>query len=375
MQEDKIDDQRQNSRTHLDEGLFERMVEESRDGICITQNGMFKYVNKAFCDLLGYSSEEIINMPGADMLAPWEKERMMAQHYKRMEGKHQKDLDTTTLIRKDGSYVDIEISTTSIEYQGSLASFISARDITERNHLLLTIEKSEQKYRMLVENAKDGIAITQDGKFKFVNKALCEALEFTEDELVEMDFINVVAEEDRQRLIGYHTLRMSGSRHSMIYDAKAITKSGKLIYLELNTTYIEYNNRPATFIILRNQNERKRLEENLKASERKYRKLFEAESDAIFLIEKKTGKLTPASSRMNLNMFTSAMIPGSMTKNASESSDLYQSSFPGWTSSAYFVSITYVAPPAPIITGNVTCTVDFGNRVYSRRSPPYPPSR
>jgi PAS domain S-box-containing protein len=271
------------------------MIEKSRDGICITQNGMFKYVNKAFCDLLGYSSQEIIKMPGAEMLAPWDKERVMAQHYKRMEGTAGKDIDTTTLIRKDGSYVDIEMSASSIEYEGSMASFISARDITERNQMLLAIEKSEQKYRMLVENAKDGIAITQDGKFKFVNKALCEFLEFTEDELVEMDFLRVVAEEDRERLKQYHTLRMSGSRHSMIYEAKAISKSGKMINLELNTTYIDFNNRPATFIILRNMTERKRAEEELKAA---HKKLEDINHHLEQMIEERTHELTEVNTQL-----------------------------------------------------------------------------
>jgi len=87
----------------------------------------------------------------------------------------------------------------------------------------------------------------------------------------------------------------------MIYEAKGISKSGKTIYFEINTSYIDYNGHPATFIILRDHSEHKTLEDTLKASERKYRKLFEAESDAIFLVEKETGKIldaNPAASKI-----------------------------------------------------------------------------
>ncbi|MFZ4523715.1 MAG: PAS domain S-box protein [Bacteroidales bacterium] len=284
-----------------DDSLFRRMVENSRDAICITQNGMFKYVNKAFCNMLGYSEEELTTMTGTDLLASWDKERMIAQHYKRMAGAGGKAIDTTTLVRKDGQHIDIEISVNAIEYEGSMASVISSRDITERKHMLDRLEKSEQKYRMLIENARDGIIITQDGKFKFVNKALCEILEYSEDELLESDFLTVVAEDDRERLKQYHIQRMSGSRHNMVYEAKGIAKSGKILHLEINTTYLDYNDKPATFIILRDQTSRKTLEETLKTSENKYRKLFEAESDAIFLIDKETGGIldaNPAASRI-----------------------------------------------------------------------------
>jgi len=51
--------------------LYRRMVEESRDGICITQNGMFRYANKAFCDMMGYTAKQLTTMLGQDLLAPW----------------------------------------------------------------------------------------------------------------------------------------------------------------------------------------------------------------------------------------------------------------------------------------------------------------
>lgn len=274
--------------------LYRRMVENSRDGICITQNGMFRYANQAFCDMLGYTLEELTTVKGPDLLAEKDKDRIIAQHYKRMAGEHGKSIDYITMIRKDGTLIDIEMSANAIQLEGSWASFISARDITERNKMQEALEKSEQKYRMLIENAQDGIIITQDGQFKLVNKVFCETIEYSEQELIGMSFLDVVSEEDKARLMEYHKLRMSGSRHHMIYEAKAIAKSGKIIDFEINTTFIEYNNRPATFIILRDQTTRKSLEETVRSSERKYRKLFEAESDAIFLIEKESGKILDA---------------------------------------------------------------------------------
>jgi PAS domain S-box-containing protein len=281
---------------HLPENLelYFDMVENARDGINITQNGNFKYVNKAFCDMLGYTREELCCTVASDLLAPSDKERMMTQHFMRMNGLGIYGIDYTTLLHKNGSEVTIEFSVSPIMYQGENASFISIRDVTERQKMQEKLELSEQKYRNLVENAHDGIIITQFGKFKFVNKAFCNIVEFTEEELIESNFLNIVADEDRERLTEYHRMRMSGEKHHMIYEAKGLTKSGKVIHFEINTSYIDYNGHPATFIILRDHTEHKTLEDTLKASEKKYKRLFEAESDAIFLIDKETGQILDA---------------------------------------------------------------------------------
>jgi len=281
---------------HLPENLelFFDMVENARDGINITQNGVFKYVNKAFCDMLGYTRKELCCTIASDLLVASDKERMINQHFMRMQGIGQYGIDYTTLVHKNGSEVNIEFNVTPITYEGENASFISIRDITERKRMQEKLELSEQKYRNLVENAHDGIIITQFGKFKFVNKAFCNIIEYSEEELIECPFLKVVAEEDRERLTEYHRMRMAGEKHHMIYEAKGIAKSGRVIHFEINTSYIDYNGHPATFIILRDHTEHKALEETLKTSEKKYRRLFEAESDAIFLIEKETGQILDA---------------------------------------------------------------------------------
>lgn len=263
--------------------LFFDMVENARDGINITQNGVFKYVNKAFCDMLGYSREEMCCTVATDLLAHSDKERMMNQHFMRMQGIGKYGLDYTTLLHKNGSEVEIEFNVTPITYQGENASFISIRDITERKRMQKNLEQSEYKYRNLVENAHDGIIINQFGKFKFVNPAFCRMIEYTQEELLENDFANFLAEDDRERLLQYHKLRMEGDRHHMIYEAKGLSKSGKIIHFEINTTFIEYNGHPATFIILRDHTEQKMLEETLKASEKKYRTLIEKSLDGILI--------------------------------------------------------------------------------------------
>ncbi len=274
--------------------LFFDMVENARDGINITQNGIFRYVNKAFCDMIGYTREELCCLPASAIFPVREKERMVWQHFDHMQGSGKYGLDHTTVVHKNGAEIAIEFNVSPIAYKGQMASFISIRDITERKQMQEKLEQSELKYRNLVENAHDGIIITQFGHFKYVNKAFCNAVEYSEKELIEGPFLKVVAREDQERLSAYHKMRMSGNKLQMIYEAKGITKSGRVKYFELNTSSIEYDGHPATFIILRDHTSHRMMEDTLIASEKKYRRLFEAESDAIFLIDKETGRILDA---------------------------------------------------------------------------------
>lgn len=269
--------------------LFFEMVENARDGINITHNGVFRYVNKAFCDMIGYTCDELCCMTAFDLLPDREKERIGSRYFERLQENGKYGLDYTTLLHKNGTEVAIEYSVSPITYEGETASLISVRNITERKRMQEKLEQSEQKYRNLVENAHDGIIITQFGKFKYVNKAFCNAVEYPEEELIESPFLKVVAEEDRERLTEYHRMRMTGEKHQMIYEAKGITKSGKTVYFEINTSYIDYNGHPATFIILRDHTTHRLLEETLRESELKYRTLIEKSLDGIVISQ--DGKL------------------------------------------------------------------------------------
>ena len=151
--------------------LYLSMIENSRDGICITQNSHVTYANKSFCELLGYTSEELIGSLASNVLLDRNKDRVIDHYNPKMAVDLLSEIDCATLVHKNGKAVDIEFTASSIMYDGTAASFISVRDITEQKRMQKQLVQSEQKYRNLVENAQDGIIITQFGKFKYVNLA------------------------------------------------------------------------------------------------------------------------------------------------------------------------------------------------------------
>ena len=152
--------------------LYREMIEQSRDGLGITQDGCFKYVNAAFCEIVGYSAKELLNMPGSDLLALPERERMMAQHYRRMQGLMVPSLDTTILLRKDRSEVVVELNASSITFEGRNASLISIRDITDRVKMQADLELSERRFRELTDFLPQTVyELDTEGRLVYMNEA------------------------------------------------------------------------------------------------------------------------------------------------------------------------------------------------------------
>ncbi len=225
--------------------LYREMIEQSRDGIAITQDGFFKYVNAAFCEMVGYSAGELLEMPGSELLAPSEKDRMMGQHFRRMEGLLAPSLDSTILLRKDLSEVNVELSATSIIYQGRSASFISTRDITDRVKMQADLEKSERRFRELTDFLPQTVyELDTEGRLVYMNEAGKKAFGMGDD-YAGSPSENGLIPEDRVRLAAnvsaaiaqnhtritdeYTALRTDGTTFPIMIYGTPMFSGGKLV--------------------------------------------------------------------------------------------------------------------------------------------------
>jgi PAS domain S-box-containing protein len=110
-----------------------RLVEQSRDGIVVLdQNGKVYETNKRFADMLGYSIEETCRLHVWDWDFQFDKEQL-----KEMIGSIDEKGDhfETKQRRKDGTLIDVELSTNGAEYRGQKLVFCICRDITDRKKI------------------------------------------------------------------------------------------------------------------------------------------------------------------------------------------------------------------------------------------------
>lgn len=126
--------------------------------------------------------------------------------------------------------------------------------------LVNKLHNSEEQYRLLVENLNNGIVISQNDKFIFINKQFAGMLGYNYDELIMADYRKVYTKKGLEILWDRQRRRQNGERVPSRYETIFKKKSGAEIYVEANVRIIDYKGAPATFAIISDISERKKIE-------------------------------------------------------------------------------------------------------------------
>jgi PAS domain S-box-containing protein len=106
------------------------LVEQSRDGmVVLNHEGKVREANQRFAEMLGYSLEEVAHLRVWDWDQQWSREELLSR-IQRVDARG--DHFETRHRRKDGSLLDVEISTNGAVLQGEKLMFCVCRDISQR---------------------------------------------------------------------------------------------------------------------------------------------------------------------------------------------------------------------------------------------------
>jgi len=144
------------------------------------------------------------------------------------------------------------------------------------------LHESEERYRQLVELSPTPVAVHVDGTLAYVNPAALALFGAqSAEELIGKSIWDIVPsdyhEQTKQRL---SQIRSEG-RAAEFRELKLIRLDGELIDVEVASAAITYAGHPAIQTVIRNISDQKRVEQALRASEERYRNLFENANDAI----------------------------------------------------------------------------------------------
>lgn len=143
------------------------------------------------------------------------------------------------------------------------------RDITELKKSQASLVESEEKYRILVENAKEAIFIYQDDRFKFSNhqaREMARKIGMTEQRKPLSDFLHPDdrGEDPKQLLKRLNGLEQKPQ--AMVF--RVINKDGDTNWLELNTVNLTWQEHPATLNFVRDITRDKDLERRFQEAQR-----------------------------------------------------------------------------------------------------------
>ncbi|MBP6870418.1 MAG: PAS domain S-box protein [Bacteroidales bacterium] len=159
--------------------------------------------------------------------------------------------------------------TASINKQSSRMTGV-IRDITQRKRDEEALVRSEKRFRSLVENAFDGIYLTNGKYFYFVNEKYCEITGYSEQELTSpgFDFKVTLTDESQKLIQERNRLRSQNKTIADTYEMSILAKDGTLKIVEVSTVNLGHSKELNVMGIVRDITERKNMETQAIQSER-----------------------------------------------------------------------------------------------------------
>ncbi|HRS82593.1 MAG TPA: PAS domain S-box protein, partial [Smithellaceae bacterium] len=156
-------------------------------------------------------------------------------------------------------------------------------DVTDRKRTQEALQESEEKYRLLFENAGEAIFVAQDGKLVFLNPMTSTITGYTDAELASRPFVDFIEKDDRGMVLDRYLRRLQGENIPRRYSFRVIHKKGDLRWVELDTVLINWKGRPATLNFLIDITERRRTEEEIQKANALLNSIVENIPSMIFL--------------------------------------------------------------------------------------------
>ncbi|MGE5756217.1 MAG: PAS domain S-box protein [Planctomycetaceae bacterium] len=285
--------------------LLARMLDLTSQPFAVVDfEGRLLRVNRAFEELTGYTSEELLRLNVGD-LTPERWRAPMADALSQVRATGKSARYEKEYRRKDGTLVPIVVAVDLNRGADDLpiGFYAFVTDISERKQVENALRASEERFRRLYDEAPVGYhEIDTEGRIVNINRTECEMLGYPREEIVGRAAWDFVAPEFRAEARKAIREKFQPGNRPVPLERTIVTRDGqrRVVAIEERFKWDEQGRIVGIRSSVQDITDRKRTEEALRASERRARALFEGIEDAVF-VHAEDGRIldaNPAASRL-----------------------------------------------------------------------------
>ncbi len=274
------------------EERFHLAFDSANVGQCLVDlQGNLMRVNRAMCDIFGYSQEELESMTVNDITHPDYLDVSPQFIERAISGEVTRSEFEKKYFHKEGHLVWCQVSSALVrDPEGMPLYFIShVVDVTRRKQVEEALRESEEKYRDLVEEINDVMyTIDAEGVITYINPAIESFVGYSPSEVIGRPFIEYIAPEDLETIRDNFQKLYSGNT-SGPNEYRVVTKSGDVRWMRTSSQpIIEGDKTVGVRGVLTDITDRKRAEKHLEEAaataerERLARELHDAVTQVLF---------------------------------------------------------------------------------------------
>ncbi len=295
-----------------EEKLLRSLIQHSSLGIVtVDKNLRVISCNPVFESLFQYKQSEIIGKNLDELIAGNDESLQEAKDYSAktlsghpIQGKGKR-------IRKDGTPIDIEFYAVPAIVDGEVAGAYGLyENVTERVRIGEELKKSEKRLERVFQSSPLGIGLVRNKIMLWHNQAMARMLGYPLGVLIGKEARIIYPDDEEYRRAGRRLKFLSTENKTAQVETRWVRKNGEVFDCHLWYSLFEPDpENPTVLVMAEDVSERKRMEELLKKSEKRYRQLIEASplptavynKQTLFLVNAATLKLFKASSKEDFN--------------------------------------------------------------------------
>jgi PAS domain S-box-containing protein len=268
------------------EELFRTIFDTAIDSIFIKDTSLrYVKVNSAMKKLFGKKSEGLLYKTDIDLFGEEIGKHIMEADKQVIKGKIIEEFPTKPINGVNHSFHTIKIPLKDMK--GKIVGLYGiARDITELKKAEKKLRESEEKYRMISENANDLIVIINEKfEYEYINEIVHKKLMgYAKEDIIGKSSLDFIHPDDIKYAV--KGLKQGFINEVEMGEVRIRNKKGEYLWLEIRgKSFIDKYGKKKGLLISRDISDRKKAEQKLKESEEKYRTLVEKSLQGICILQ------------------------------------------------------------------------------------------
>ena len=247
----------------LSEDFNRVVVEHLGEGMSINQNGVVLYVNRMALEILKRPMESVVGHSVLTWVHPDDHAYVTELRRQGQQGEIIPERFEIRCIQPDASVRWLEAHASVIPWKGQTASMTFFSDITDRKTMIDTLHRSEERYRLVIENVGEGMIVLQGEHIVFANARAAEIARISHEEFLSVGFLHRVHPDDHAIVQDRRRRRLAGEDVVNHYQIRLLQPDGAIQWLEIGVTVVPWEGQPATLTFYSDITDRKLLEEEL----------------------------------------------------------------------------------------------------------------
>jgi PAS domain S-box-containing protein len=273
--------------TGTDGQLFYNAFRASPVGVALEDmEGRPLYVNPALCSMLGFSEEELLKKHCVDFSPPEDAEKDWALFQQLKSGSINHYSVDKRYFRRDGSLVWGRLSISLLRDSASPMVVAMVVDITENKKTQEAMLRAQHDLDIVTrETAVAAARCSRDFRYLWANQGCADVLQRPLDEIIGQPIANVLGAETFEALRHYFERVLAGEVVTYERVANYPGVGSKSILATYTPTFGADGLVDGWVVVIVDISERKRTEEAIRESERRYRRIVETTNEGVWQID------------------------------------------------------------------------------------------